>query len=87
MRYIIPLTLLLAGCGGTVVQDRPERASVPVTVPCVSGARPDAVVSLKTLHPDWAGYTVKQKTELAAAQALLHQSYGQEINAATSACK
>lgn len=86
MRRLLPL-LLLTGCGETVVQDRPTVVKVPVTVPCVSGERPAIVESLKAQHPDWASYTPKQKAELVAAQALRHKSYGQEIDAATSACK
>ena len=86
MRYLIIL-FALAGCGGTVVQDRPVVVKVPVSVPCVSGERPAAVTPLKEQYPNWQGKTVKQKAELVAAQALRHQTYGQEINAATSACK
>lgn len=84
----IALVGLLAACGGsTVVENRPEVVKVPVTVPCVSGERPAAPVALKEGHPDWYGYSVKQKAEYAAAQALRHQSYGQELNAATGACQ
>ena len=80
--------LALAACGGgTVIENRPEVVKVPVTVPCVASERPAAPESLKEKHPDWAGYSVKQKAEYAAAQALRHQSYGQELNAATGACK
>lgn len=86
MRYLV-LLLALAGCGGTVVQDRPTVVKVPVTVACVSGARPDPVESLKAQHPDWASYTPKQKAELVAAQALRHKNYGQELNSATGACQ
>ena len=86
MRPLIPLLALSACTGGTVIQDHPERASVPVTIPCVSGARPDAVISLKQQHPGWREYSVKQKTERAAAQALRYKSYGEALNAATGAC-
>ena len=84
----IALVGLLGACGGsTVVENRPEVVKVPVTVPCVSGERPMAPVALKEGHPDWYGYSVKQKAEYASAQALRHQSYGQELDAATSACR
>lgn len=88
MRYlsIIPIALL-ASCGGTVVQDRPTTVSIPVTVPCVSGERPVAVESLQSKHPEWVSYTPKQKAELVAAQAGRHKNYGQELGAATGACK
>ena len=88
MRTIISVAALfaLSACGGTIVQDRPVTVKVPVTVPCVSGERPEAVSSLKTNQSDWYGLSVKQKTELVAAQALRHKSYGEAENAATSAC-
>jgi hypothetical protein len=88
MRNVISIAALLAlsACGGTIVQDRPVTVKVPVTVPCVSGERPAAVSSLKTNQPDWYGLSVKQKAELAAAQALRHKSYGEAENAVTSAC-
>lgn len=86
MRYLIIL-FALAGCGGTVVQDRPTVVRIAVTVPCVSGERPAAVISLKEQYPNWQDKTPKQKAELVAAQALKRKTYGQEINNATSACK
>ena len=89
MKYpIAAFGLVLASCGqGTVIQDRPVSVSVPVTVPCVAGERPAPPESLKSKHPGWNSYSVKQKAEYAAAQALRHQSYGQELNAATGACR
>jgi hypothetical protein len=70
-----------------VVQDRPTVVKVPVTVPCVSGERPLAIIPLKEQYPDWQDKTPKQKAELVAAQALHHKSYGQELGAATGACE
>jgi len=89
MKYApLAMIALLCACGGsTVVENRPEVVKVPVQVPCVSGERPAPVEPLKASHPDWYGYTPKQKAEYAAAQALRHQSYGQELNAATGACR
>lgn len=84
----LPLLLTLTACGSrTVVEDRPQTVSVPVTVPCVSGERPEAVIPLTQAHPDWMGKSVKQKTELAAAQALRYKSYGEALNASTGACQ
>lgn len=86
----LPLLLLLALCGcarGAVVVDRPITVKVPVAVPCVAGVRPDPVSALKSRHPDWAGYSVKQKAELVSAQALRHKSYGQALGASTGACQ
>jgi len=89
MKYApLAMIALLCACGGsTVVENKPVRVSIPVTIPCVSGERPTPVDPLKSAHPDWFGYTPKQKAEYAAAQALRHQSYGQELNAATGACQ
>jgi hypothetical protein len=90
MRHLISATLLLAlaACGsGVTVQERPVRVSVPVTVPCVSGERPAEVTPLKQQPLDWSGYTVKQKAELAGAQALRHKSYGSALQASTGACQ
>jgi hypothetical protein len=87
MRGVL-LVFALYGCaGGVVVQDRPQAVSVPVTVPCVAGARPAAVTAMKAAHPDWYDKSVKQKAEIAAAQALRHKNYGAAVNAATSACQ
>ncbi len=85
MRSLI-LILALTGCGGTVVKERIVTVNVPVSVPCRSGDNPAAVASLKSQHPRWAGYTVKQKAALVAAQALAHKSYGQGVTAVTSGC-
>lgn len=92
MKYstLLLATLLtaLTACGGrTVSDDKPTIVKVPVTVPCVEGERPKAPESLKSQHPNWFQYTPKQKAEYAAAQALKHQSYGQELHAATGACQ
>lgn len=89
MKYAyIPLIALLGACGGPVIiKDKPTRVSVPVTVPCVSGERPAQPQPLKDRRPDWYSLTPKQKAEIAAAQALRHQSYGQALNAATGACQ
>lgn len=88
LKYALIPMLLLAGCGSTVVQDRPPpRVSVPVTVPCVSGVRPEVIESLKAKHPNWESYSFKQKTEYFAVWALENRNYGQALEAATGACK
>jgi len=87
LKYALIPLLFLTGCGSTVVQDRPTKVSVPVTVPCVSGVRPEAVASLKELHPDWDKYSFKQKTEYFAVWALQNRNYGQGLASATGACK
>lgn len=85
---LIALVGFLGACGGsTVVENRPEVVKVPVTVPCVAGERPAAPVALKEGHPDWAGYSLKQKAEYVAPHAFRLYSYGKELNAATGACQ
>lgn len=87
---IVLLAALLSGCATrTIVQDRPERASVPVTVPCVSGTRPDAVAPLSAQfsRQEWAKLNPKQKAALVAAQGLRHQSRADALDAATGACQ
>ena len=87
---ILLLALLLCGCASrVVVQDRPTVATVAVTVPCVSGARPDAVAPLSAQYgpQEWAGMTPKQKAALAAAQGLRHKNRAEALDAATGACQ
>jgi hypothetical protein len=91
--YFIVLTgmlcLVLSGCGSTVVQERIVTRSVPVTVPCVSGPRPDPVLPLSATisAAEWAKLTPRQKAAHVAAQGLRHQSHGEAIEAATGACQ
>lgn len=88
MRYLSIISIaLLASCGGAVVQDRPERASVLVPVGCVSGERPEPPMSLKEQWPNWDMLTHKQKTQLVSAQAGRHQNYAKALAAATGACR
>lgn len=89
MRYFLVLIFLtLTACPGRVViQDRVQSVSVPVTVPCVAGDRPEPPESLKSKVVDWYEKTFKQKVEIFGAQALRVKNYGEDLNAATSACK
>jgi len=83
------LILMLTACGPRVVyRDRVETVKVPVTVPCRAGASPVAPAALLSRYTaaQWKALTVKQKAELVGAQGLKHQSYGQAVDAATSAC-
>ena len=81
----LPLFLLLAGCGHTVVQDRPVTVKVPVSQPCAA-TRPTPVVPLKDQPIDWAALDVKQKAALVARQGLDLRTYGEQLNAATAGC-
>lgn len=87
MRALILIFALCACSRGAVVVDRPVTVKVPVSVPCLAGARPEPVASLQSQHPEWNGYSVKQKAELVSAQALKLKSYGEALNASTGACK
>lgn len=84
-RLAIALCALLAGCGGTVVRDRPVTVLKPVAQPC-AGVRPDAVVPIKDQSIDWDALDVKQKAALVAKQGLDHKTYGERLNAATAGC-
>lgn len=80
----------LTGCArGTIVEERVSTVSVPVTVPCVSGARPDAVGPLSGRFPgrSWTDQTVRQKAANVSAQALRHQNRAAALDAATGACR
>jgi hypothetical protein len=94
----LTLSLLLFSCisalGGcartpTPVAERIVTVSVPVTVPCLSGKRPDAVPPLSVTIPkaEWDGLSPKQKAEAVAAQALRHQNRSDALEAATGACQ
>lgn len=84
-RLVIALSVALAGCGGTVVQDRPVRTAIPVPQPCAT-ARPAPVIPLKDQAIDWSALDVKQKAALVGKQALDHKTYGEHLAAATAAC-
>lgn len=81
----------LGGCARPSAQiaERIVTVSVPVTVPCVSGKRPDAVRPLSVAIPqaEWDGLSPKQKAEAVSAQALRHQNRADAIEAATGACQ
>ena len=94
----LAVSLLLFSCvsalGGCAQRSQPAaerivRVSVPVTVPCVSGKRPDAVPPLSVAIPraQWEGLSPKQKSEAVAAQALRHQNRADALEAATGACQ
>lgn len=80
------VVVALAGCGKTVTQDRPVRIAVPVAQPCAL-ARPAPVPSLESQTPDWSDLDVRQKAAWVSKQALALRTYGEQLNAATAACK
>ena len=91
MLIIVSCISTLGGCARTSapVRERIVTVSVPVTVPCVSGARPVAVPPLNIAIPEreWEGLSPKQKAEAVSAQALRHQNRAEKIEAATGACQ
>jgi len=88
-KITIALSVALAGCGGTVVSDRPVTVHKPVAQPCVAGARPVEVVPLKQRIEDgeWAELDIKQKAAHVAKQALDLRTYGEQLNAVTGGCR
>ena len=83
MRYALILACAaLAGCGGTVIKDRPVEILRPVPQPCAL-SRPAEPAPLPT---DWDSLDVKQKAAAVGKWALEWQQYGQDLNAATAAC-
>lgn len=80
----------LTGCNGAqAVKERIQTVSVPVTVPCVDGARPEPVARLSDEHTTdaWNALSVRQKAALVSAKGMARQSYGDALTAATAGCK
>lgn len=84
-RIVIALSVALAGCGGTVVQDRPVTVLRPVPQPCAT-VRPAPVIPLKDQAIDWSALDARQKAALVGKQGLDHKTYGERLSAATAAC-
>lgn len=85
---ILACAALSACSGNTVVQDRPVRVAVPVPAPCAS-KRPAPVPSLKATYSDdeWAEMDVRQRAAAVAENAVRLRTYGEQLNAATRACR
>lgn len=89
IRRAILVGLALAGltaCGKTVTQDRPVTVKVPVPVACAL-ERPARPENLKARTPDWDMLDVRQKAAWVGRQALDWQTYGEQLDAATGACR
>lgn len=81
---------LLGGCAGRpVVETGFKDLPIAVSVPCVSGQRPEKLAPLRMKIPAsaWAGLTTKQKLAHIGDQALGHQSRADGIDAATAGCR
>jgi hypothetical protein len=85
---LIALALLLGGCAGTVVQEKPVTVLTPVTVPCVSPARPDETkaLKLKMTKKQWDALDVKQRQDLLLAQGMDRKAYGDKLYVSTAGC-
>lgn len=85
---LLPLTMALAGCAKPIVQDRPVTVRVPVPAPCTT-PRPAAVPSLATTYPDeaWQAMDVRQKAAAVSENAVRLRTYGEQMGAATAACR
>ncbi len=88
MRKSLALALLLSGCAGTVVQEKPVNVLTPVTVPCVSPARPAEVKPLrsKMTKEQWNALDVKQRQDLLLAQGMDRKAYGDSLFVSTAGC-
>jgi hypothetical protein len=82
------LALLLAACAKPIVEDRPVAVKVPVSAPCTT-LRPDAVPNLATAYPDdaWQTMDVRQKAAAVSENAVRLRTYGEQLGAATGACR
>ncbi len=81
----------LAGCAVKQIPVNREvvhDALVPVAAPCVNGARPAVVKSLKEQisAEAWRVLQIQQKAALVARQGLEHQGRAEALDAVTAAC-
>lgn len=83
---LLPLALVLASCGSTVVKDRPVAVNTPVTVPCAL-ERPQKPVPLVEQTPGWDSMDVRQKSAAVGKWALELLTYSEQLEAATSSCQ
>ncbi len=85
------LSLALAGCShpAAIVRTAPPLpVYIPVTTAC-SAPRPSPVVPLNRqfTEAEWSALDVRQKAALVGKQALDRLTYGEQLDASTSACK
>lgn len=83
---LLPLALVLASCGSTVVKDRPVAVNTPVTVPCAL-ERPQRPVPLVEQTPGWDSLDVRMKAAAVGKWALELLTYSEQLEAATAGCK
>ena len=83
---VVMLALWLIGCTKPVYRDRVVSVSKPVPQPC-AGTRPVAVPTLKERYPDWSGMDVRMKAAAVGKQALELRGFGEQLSAATGACR
>lgn len=91
-RNALPLILAsaLAGCAsnGVITDERIVEVSKPVAQPCIAeSGRPPPVTSLKEKYPDWYDRDVRQKSAIVGLQTEEYAAFGEDLNAATGACK
>lgn len=85
---LIALTALLAACGAKT-ETPGVRAHIPVLQPCVDGQRPNAPLPLNQQIPEgeWTALDVKQKAARIGLHAGELRTWGEQLNAATGACR
>lgn len=78
--------LMLSGCGGTVVRDRPVTVKVPVVQPCASGTRPARPPTLDSQTPGWDGMDLRQRVAAIGAWALKWVGYAEDLEVELAGC-
>ena len=84
MKHILLFAaVLLAGCTGKPVQDRPVTVLKPVHTPCAleRPAKPGP------LPGDWDTRDIRQKAALIGQKAIQWRDYGEALDAATAGCQ
>jgi hypothetical protein len=94
MKNILACLILLTttACAGTVVKDRVVEVSIPVVQDCVAETgRPAKPITFEKQITDlglnWEEMDVKQKSAATGVWAFSWVDYGQDLHAATGACK
>ena len=83
---LLPLALVLASCGSTVVKDRPVLVNVPIPVECAL-ERPQRPAPLAEQTPQWDSMDVRQKAAAVGKWALELVTYSEQLEAATAGCR
>jgi len=88
MRKTFLLPLVLAACATPNV-DEGTIVKVPVSVPCLSGDRPEEIKALKETmtREEWDSLTTDQREKLLLANAAERKAYGDSLYVTTAGCQ